>query len=147
MIKKKIQDDQIVAMKSGDRQTVEVLRYILAQIKNKEVDKKEELNEEEIVNVLRRQAKELNESIEAFEKGGRPELAGEYKKQLVILLTYLPQEISDEELQQEINKVIAAHQDIYQQNSRAIIGICVKELRSKADPSRITRLLMASQTK
>lgn len=145
MLRQKLQADQITALKSGDKTKLEILRFILAQIKNKEIDKNPpasgELTDEETVVVLRKVIKELKESIEAFEKGGRKDLSDDSKKQLEIVSIYLPTEISDEELKKEIEKVIKDNQVVFDNNKKAIIGICMKQLKSKADPDRIMRVL------
>ena len=91
--------------------------------------------------VLRKIVKELNESIEAFEKGKREDLVSEYQKQLEIVSFYLPKELSDEELKNEIKKIIDNNRKLYEKNPKAIIGICIKELKSKADPTRIVKIL------
>ncbi len=145
MLRQKLQDDQIAALKSGDKIKLGVLRFILAQIKNKEIDKNPpaggELNDEEIVGVLKKITRELKESIDAFEKGGRKELVSDNKKQLEIVFSYLPAEINDEQLKGEIEKIIKENQDIFDNNQKAIIGICMKQLKSKADPGRIMKIL------
>lgn len=141
MLKQKLQADQIQALKAGDKIKLETLRYILSKIKNKEIEKQAELTDKDTVEVLRKTAKELNESIEAFKKGGRADLINSSQKQLTIVNSYLPQQISDDKLQKEIEKIIANHQDLYQKSPKALIGICIKELKDKADPSRIAKLL------
>lgn len=141
MIRQKIQEDQIAALKSGDKAKLEVLRYILAQIKNKEVDKKAELNDDETLDVIRKYVKQLNESIDAFEKGDRPQLAAESQAQKEIATQYLPQQLSDEALQTEIQKIIDANRELYEKNAKAIIGKCMQELKNKADSTRIMALL------
>ncbi len=141
MLRQKLQDDQIAALKSGDKTRLNVLRFILAQIKNKEIDKKSDLNDEEVLIVLRKVIKELKESVEAFEKGERKELAEDSKKQLEIASVYLPAEISDSELKGEVEKVIKENQAVFDNNQKAIIGICMKSLKSKADPGRIMKIL------
>ncbi|NMB83972.1 GatB/YqeY domain-containing protein [Candidatus Roizmanbacteria bacterium] len=141
MIKQKLQQDQLSALKSADKPKLETLRYILAQIKNKEIDKKSDLTDEETVNVLRKTVKELKESIDAFGKGGRADLVQSSQTQLDIISAYLPQEISDEELKKEIGVIIEKNKDLYDKNPKAIMGICVKELKSKADPSRIIKCI------
>jgi hypothetical protein len=143
MLRQKIQDDQLVALKAGEKTKLGVLRFILAQIKNKEIDKKSELTDEETLSVLRKVIKELKESVEAFEKGGRKELADDNKKQLEIASVYLPVEISDEELKTEIEKTIKENQAVFDNNQKAIIGICMKQLKSKADPGRIMKTLQS----
>ena len=141
MLRQQLQADQLQALKSGDKGKLEVLRYILAQIKNREVDKKTELNDEETMDVLRKYVKQLNESIEAFEKGGRPELAAEYKAQKEVATAYLPQQLSDEELNAEIQKIIDENKELYEQNPKAIIGKCMQGLKNKADSARIMAVL------
>ena len=145
MLRQKLQDDQLAALKAGEKTKLGVLRFILAQIKNKEIDKNPpvggELTDEETLGVLRKVIKELKESVEAFEKGGRTELAADNKKQLEIASTYLPAEISDEQLKVEIEKVIKDNQAVFNNNQKAIIGICMKQLKSKADPGRIMKTL------
>lgn len=141
MLRQKLQDDSMIALKAGDKTKLSVLRFILAQIKNKEIDKKLELTDEETMVVLRKVIKELKESVEAFEKGGRKELAEDSKKQLEFASVYLPAEISDEELKAEIEKIIKENQAVFDNNQKAIIGICMKQLKSKADPGRIMKTL------
>ncbi len=149
MLRQKLQDDQIIALKSGDKTKLEILRFILAQIKNKEIDKNPlrrladggELNDEETLVVIKKVTKELKESIEAFEKGGRKDLSDDSKKQLEIVSVYLPAEISDEELYEEVEKVIKENQAVFDKNKKSIIGICMKQLKSKADPGRIMKVL------
>jgi uncharacterized protein YqeY len=141
MLRQKLQDDQIAALRAGEKTKLGVLRFILAQIKNKEIDKKSELTDEETMVVLRKVIKELKESVEAFEKGGRKDLLDDNKKQLEIASVYLPAEISDEDLKQEIESVIKQNQAVFDNNQKAIIGICMKQLKSKADPGRIMKAL------
>lgn len=145
MLRKKIQDDLIICLKSGQKDKLSLLRLILSQIKNREIEKNPptggELNDEEIITIIRKMVKELKESIEAFEKGNRDDLVIEYKKQLAIVLTYLPSEINDEELKTEIKKIIAENKAVFEQNQKQIIGICMSRLKAKVDPSRIMKML------
>jgi len=145
MLRQKLQDDSVVALKSGNKEKLSVIRFIIAQIKNQEIDKfgpvGGELNDEEIMIVLRKFSKELKESIDAFEKGNRAELVTDNKKQLDIVLAYLPKEIDDVELNKEIEKIIAENKSIFEENPKKIIGICMGKLKSKADPTRIMKLL------
>jgi|SRR3989338_5428870 len=150
MLRQKLQDDQITALKSGDKIKLGVLRFILAQVKNKEIDKNPpaggELSDEEIVGVLKKINRELKESIDAFEKGGRKDLSDDSNKQLKIVSHYLPAEISDEQLKVEVEKIIKENQAVFDNNRKAIIGICMKNLKSKADPERIMRVLSSYET-
>ncbi len=141
MIKQKLQEDQLNALKSGDKDKLSILRYIIAQIKNKEIEKKADATDDEVISILKKNVKELKESIDAFTKGGRADLVAEYEKQLRLVIPYLPAEISEEKLIAAIRDLMEKNKDAYQQNPKIIIGVCMKELKSKADPSRIMRVL------
>jgi uncharacterized protein len=141
MIQQKIQSDQIAALKAGQSQTVTTLRYILAQIKNKEIEKKTQLTDEEAIQIIRKIAKELKESIEAFTKGARQDLVSEYQKQLDIVQPYLPKEMSVEDLKKEIQTIIDSNKEIIEKNPKIAIGLCMKALRAKADSSQIMTIL------
>lgn len=137
MLRQKLQDDKLAALKAGDKDKLSLLRFIIAQVQNKEIEKKGELTDEETVAVLKKVAKELKESIDAFEKGGRTELVAANKKQLEIVSSYLPAEISDEALGQEIDRILAENKAVVEQNPKAAIGMVMGRLKTKADPSRI----------
>lgn len=141
MLKQQLQKDQIAAMKAGDKETLGVLRYIVSQIKNKEIDTRQELTEEEVVQVLQKQVKQLKEGIASFEQGGRTDLIEENQKQITIIQKYLPAEITDEEIETEVDRLVSENQDKIAANPKAAIGICMNELRSKADPARISAVL------
>lgn len=141
MLRAKLQDEQLKALKSGDRQRLDTLRFILSQVKNKEIEKKAELNDEETIAVLQKFKRELNESLEAASKGERTELKKQCEAQLKITEEYLPAELSDAELKSEVERIISENKDLYDKNPKAIIGVLMKELKSKAESSRILRVL------
>lgn len=141
MLYTQLQAEQISALKSKDTLKLQTIRGIIAQIKNKEIEKRVPLNEDEVLTVIKKTKKELLESIESFTKGGRADLVQESKKQLDIVNAYLPPEMSDEELQKAIQTLIENNKEAIAKNPKAIIGICMKELKSKADSSRILAIL------
>lgn len=141
MLRDKLQADQVAALKSGDKTKLNALRYVLSQIKNKEIEKKDMLNDEEVIGVLRKNVKELRESIEAFTKGGRQDLAAEYEQQFAIISPYLPAEMSDNDLKKAVQAIVDKNQNLAQTNANALIGVCMKELKNKAEPGRIVGIL------
>lgn len=128
-------------MKAKDVLKLQTVREIISKIKNKEIDKGGPLVDEEVLEVVKKIKKEVLESIESFEKGGRADLVEETKKQLVIVTSYLPAEISDEELKAQVASLLEKNKDAIAKNPKASIGICMKELRSKADSARILAAL------
>ncbi len=141
MLRQKLQDDQIKALKSGDKVSLTVIRFVISQVKNREIEKKSELSDEEVLAVLKKFAKELKESIDAFTKGNRLELVEENKKQLEVVSLYLPKEISDEELAAEMDKILEENKSLVDTNPKAVIGVVMGKLKSKADPGRIMPML------
>ena len=141
MTKNRLKQDQIAALKTGDQARLNILRYILAKIQNQEIAKQKELTDEEINQVLQKQVQELNESLEAAKKAGREELIQQAKTELKIVSFYLPKQLSDEELKKEIETIIKNNQELYQKNPKAIIGICICQLQSKADSKRIINII------
>lgn len=145
MLRDQLQKDQLAALKSGEKEKLSALRYIVSQMKYKEIEKQGELTEEELVSLIRKQIKELNESIESAKKASRQDLIDENQRQIEIYKAYLPAEISDEELESEVKKLADANADAISKNAKAIIGIAMGSLKTKADPSRIQATLRKLQ--
>lgn len=106
-ISEKISDDLKTALKAGDKARISILRMVKAEIKNREIEKRSELTDEEIQSVLRSFVKKANESIEQFAKAGREELALKERDELSVLQAYLPQQLQESEIRDIIRAVIA----------------------------------------
>ena len=103
---KKIQNDMYTAMKAGEKDTTKTLRATLAKLKDKQIEKKDELSEQEIIKIIQTLVKQRKESIELFTKGGRDELADIEKNEINLLTNYLPQMISEEDIKNIVEDVI-----------------------------------------
>lgn len=141
MLQDKIQQDLLAALKAKDETSLSTLRFLQSALKNKEIEKRAKLTDEDAVGVIRKQIKELSEAAEMFKKGGREDLVGQNEKQIEVLRQYLPAEISDEELRSEIEKIMAENKEVREKTPKAIIGIVMGKLKSKADPKRILDIL------
>lgn len=97
-----ISEDMKAAMKSGDKFRLSVLRMIKSALQMESINKKGELEDKDVVQVLKKQVKQRNDSISEYEKLGKEETVNDLKKEVEIISAYLPQEASEE----EINKVI-----------------------------------------
>ncbi|MEW6067352.1 MAG: GatB/YqeY domain-containing protein [Nitrospirota bacterium] len=91
-------NDLKVAIKASDSLKVSVLRMVKAAVKNRQIEKRGELSEEEIISVISTLSKQRRESIEQFSKGGREDLAEKERQELAILQSYLPEQLTVEEL-------------------------------------------------
>ena len=86
------------SMKNGDKKTVLATRNILEKIKKEQVDSKEEINENAIIKIIAKHAKQLRESIVQFEKGSRLDLADKEKEELLIAEKFLPEKLNEEDI-------------------------------------------------
>jgi uncharacterized protein YqeY len=102
----KLDDDLKRALKASDSLKVSVLRLTKAALKNKQIDKGEELSDDEIISTLSTLSKQRRESIELFSKGGREDLAEKERQELAILQSYLPKQLTAEELDAKITEAI-----------------------------------------
>lgn len=136
-----IQKDLKEAMKAGDSDKVAVLRMLNASLKNRQIEKGKdaELTEEEVMQVLTREAKKRKEAAEAFEKGGRPELAENEKKELAIIEGYLPKQMSREEVAAAVEKALSGLAD--KSNQGLVMKAVMAELKGKADGKMISEIV------
>ncbi len=136
-----IQKDLKEAMKAGDSDKVAVLRMLSASLKNRQIEKGKdaELAEEEVMQVLSKEAKKRKEAVEAFEKGGRPELAENEKKELAIIESYLPKQMSREEVVAAVEKILAGIED--KSNAGIVMKAVMGELKGKADGKLISEIV------
>ena len=102
---KQIQSDMYGAMKTGDKSKSGTLRTTLAKLKDKKIEKQDDLTEEETIKVLQILVKQRKESVELFEKGGRLELASAEQEEIEILNGYLPQMMSEDEIKAIVQSV------------------------------------------
>jgi uncharacterized protein YqeY len=107
-LKKKINDDIKQAMKSGDTVKRSTLRMLVSSINNAEIAKQSALDESDILGVIAKEVKRHQESIDAFKQGNRPDLVEKEEAEMAILQTYLPQQMSRDEVVVAAKEVIAA---------------------------------------
>jgi len=143
-LKNKIREDLKDSMKKGEATRTSTIKMVIAAIANKEIElgKKEEgLSDEETLGVIRSEAKKRKDSMEEFQKAGRPELVEQEKNELTILETYLPPEIADEEILAVVKKGITDSGA----NGSADFGKAMKViaplLKGKASGNRIADIL------
>ena len=133
----KLKEDLKTYMKAKDMVSLNTVRAILNEINIREM-KNIKINEEEIIKVLRSEAKKRKESIETFQKAGRTDLTEKEEKELKIIENYLPAEMSDEQLTAKLKEVIASCPD---KNFGTVMKASVAALKGAADGKRISALL------
>ena len=103
---KKIQSDMYQAMKSGEKEKANTLRSILAKLKDKQIEKRTDLTQEEEIKTLQTLVKQRKESIDLYQKGGRDELVDQETKEMDIINSYLPKMMDDEKIKEIVESVI-----------------------------------------
>ncbi|MEK9146605.1 MAG: GatB/YqeY domain-containing protein [Patescibacteria group bacterium] len=105
---KKLNEDLIVAVKAKDDVVTTTLRFLLSAIHNAQIAKGSELTDEEVVREIAKSAGRRRESIEAFEKAGRTDLVEKETTELAVLAQYLPQPLTEAEIENMVNEAIEA---------------------------------------
>ena len=105
-IKGKLTEDLKQALRQGDEQRKSTLRLVMAAIKNVEIEKRSELDEGELLAIIAKEVKQRHESIAEFQTGNRQDLADREEAELQILLAYLPEQLSQEEIELKARQVI-----------------------------------------
>ncbi|OGG13536.1 hypothetical protein A2875_05300 [Candidatus Gottesmanbacteria bacterium RIFCSPHIGHO2_01_FULL_46_14] len=142
MLLQALQTEVTQALKSGDRVRVETLRFLLSAIRNSAIAKygnkgQEAMTDEDVLEVIKKQVKTHRESIEAFASAGRQELANTEKAQLAILESYLPKQVSDEDIKKILEPVVASGE----KNFGLLMGQAMKAVKGQADGGRVSAIL------
>lgn len=137
----KINADMIAAMKAKDEAATSALRMLKSAIKYKEVDLKREPKDEDVIDVLSKQAKQHKESIEGFEKGGRAEMAAKEKAELALIEKYLPVGLNDEELAKLIEEAIKSTGAAGPKDMGKVMGALTPKIKGRADMGKVSSLV------
>jgi uncharacterized protein len=136
-----INQDLKEAMKSKEADLTSVLRMLISAIRNKEItlrkDGQAELSDEQVLEVISSEVKKRRDSIEAYISGGRQELADKENSEIKILEKYLPEQMSDEELEKVVKEVIGAGDE----NFGKVMGQVMAKVKGKADGGKVGEMV------
>ena len=140
--------DQIVAemksaMKAGEKDRLGTIRLILSAVKQVEVDTRTELNDQDLIEILDKMAKQRRESIGQFEQAGRNDLADKEKSELAIITDYLPQALNEDEVSQLIEQAINKTSAASMKDMGAVMAILKPQMQGRADMSQVSKLIKA----
>ena len=139
-LKEQLLFDMKGAMKSKDSVKLGTIRSVISAVKNQEIDSKKELDEEEILILVSREVKKRKEAAAFYEKGARPELKEKEIQEMEILKTYLPEQVSEEDLRKRIQEVITETGAQGMKDFGKIMKTLVPEFKGKADNAQIKEL-------
>ena len=140
-LRERLHDDTTAAMRSGDVLRRDVLRMVQNAIYNTEKAKKVTLTEDEILGVVTREVKTRRESVEAFRKGGREDLAAKEEAEIAILTDYLPEPLTDAELRALVDEAVAATGAVTARDLGKVMGWLSPRIRGRADGKVVSGLV------
>lgn len=136
-IKSQLTEDMKQAMRDHDRVKLDTIRFLISEIKNTEIDHGE-LSDDAILQLIGRQIKQIKEALVDYEKAGNTEVVATEQTKISVLESYLPSQLSDEELSAIISEVKSEMPDA---NIGQIIGAVKSKVGAKADGGRIANLV------
>ena len=142
-LKARINDDVKAAMRAGDARRRDALRLLTAALKQREVDERKDLADADVVAVVEKMIKQRREAIAQFEKGGRQDLAQNEQYEITTFQAYMPQALSDAEIDAAIAEVVAATGARAPSDMGKVMGALKGKLAGKADMTKVSALVKA----
>ena len=147
MLKEKLQQEMKDALKSGNSQKRTLLGMVLSAIKNKEIEKRSELSDEDMISVISTEIKKRKDAMGQFEKGGRPELAEGERKEAEMLMVYMPEQMSEDDVMAEVKKAIVQTGAKEMKEMGKVIGAVMAKVKGKADGQIVSRIVKKELSK
>ena len=143
-LKEQITEDMKAAMRAKDAPRLAAVRLLLAAIKQREVDDRRELGDADVIAVVDKMIKQRRESITQFEKGGRADLAAGEQFEVQVLSAYLPQALSEAEVQAAVAEAVAAAAAKAPSDMGKVMALLKPRLAGRADMGRVSALVKAA---
>ncbi len=137
-MRERILNDLRTAMKNQDKDTLRVIRMVKGSMQLEEINLKHELNDDEVISIISKEIKTRRDSIKEFEKGNRQDLVDETSKEIKILEQYLPEQLSDEEVNNIIDDIFNKVAPKGMQDMGKIMGMVSPLVRGKADLGQVS---------
>ncbi|KRT54657.1 GatB/YqeY domain-containing protein [endosymbiont of Ridgeia piscesae] len=141
MLKQRIQDDVKAAMKAREKQRLGTLRLITAAIKQREVDERIELNDDQVLAILEKMIKQRRDSIAQYQQAGRDELAVQEQSEIEIIQDYMPEGLSTEEINSLIEEAIASSGASAMKDMGKVMGQLKPKMQGRADMGQVSALV------
>lgn len=140
-LEEKIKEDLKEAIKAGNGDVRDVLRFLTSDIKNEVIKTRKELEDKEVLAVVRKNIKSRKDSIEQFTKGGRADLAEKEQAELSILEKYMPEQMSEEEVEVIVKKTVEKMDAQQAKNFGLVMKEVMKETEGRADGGVVSKIV------
>lgn len=137
----KLKQDMIEAMKNKEKERLTVIRMVKAAMDQEHIDRKREINDELLIDVVNKQIKMRKDSISEFEKGGRSDLIEATQKEVDILMNYLPEQLSIEEVKDIISAIFDEVKPEGQRDMGKVMKEATSQLKGKTDMKEVSNII------
>jgi len=137
----KLEKDMIEAMKNKDKDRLTVIRMVKASLKQEQIDHKKEINDDLLIDVVNKQIKMRKDSISEFEKGNRQDLIEKTQAEINVLLAYLPEQLSNEEVIKIIDEIFREVNPEGPKDMGKVMGLAQGKLKGKADMKEVSTII------
>ena len=146
-LKEKLSEDMKAAMRAKESERLATIRLINAAIKQREVDERVELGDDQVLSVIEKMIKQRKDSITQFEAGGRQDLADKEKSEITVLAAYMPAQMSDAEVQAEVAAAVVQSEASGPQDMGKVMAVLKPKLAGRADMTAVSGLVKAALAK
>ena len=146
-LKETLSEDMKSAMRAKDSEKLATIRLINAAIKQREVDERIELGDDQVLAVIEKMIKQRKDSITQFESGGRQDLADKEKSEITVLAAYMPAQMSEAEVQAEVAAAVSQAGASGPQDMGKVMAVLKPKLAGRADMTAVSALVKAALTK
>lgn len=137
----KLEKDMIEAMKNKEKERLTVIRMVKASLKQEQIDHKKEINDDLLIDVVNKQIKMRKDSIAEFEKGSRQDLIDQTQKEIDVLMNYLPEQLTKEEVEKVIDEIFAEVKPEGQKDMGKVMKEASEKLKGKADMKEVSNII------
>jgi len=146
-LKEKLSEDMKAAMRAKESEKLATIRLINAAIKQREVDERIELGDDQVLSVIEKMIKQRKDSITQFEAGGRQDLADKEKSEITVLAAYMPAQMSEAEVQAEVSAAVVQSGASGPQDMGKVMAVLKPKLAGRADMTAVSGLVKAALAK
>jgi uncharacterized protein YqeY len=142
-LKERLTEDMKQAMKSKEagKLRLSVIRMVRANIKNVEIDSKQELSDDGVLDVVAKEVKMRRDSIEEFKKGNRPDLVENLEQEVAILMNYLPEQLSEAEVRTLVEQAVVEAKAVSPKDMGKVMAVLMPKVKGRADGKLVNTIV------
>ena len=146
-LKDQLTDDMKSAMKAHEKLKLSVIRMVRGAVRQAEIDGKNELGDDDVIAVIRKEVKSRRESIEEFKKGNRDDLVKQTEEEISYLLKYLPEQLSEDKVKELVADAVAKTGASTPKDMGKVMGMLMPQVKGRADGKMVNQLVREALNK